>query len=271
MVDVFQEDLLTGRTALITGGGTGLGFATAGKLARLGAHVVLAGRRLDVAESSARELREQGLAASAIQLDVRDYDAVAAAIAGIVEENGGLDILVNNAAGNFRCATEDLTPNGWRTIVDIDLNGTFNCTHAAFSALSASPHIGRIVSIITSYAWSGWPGCAPAASAKAGIQALMKTLAVEWGDRNILCNSVAPGIIGGTEGARRIHEEVGRGDHELNRVPVGRTGSADDIANVVAFLASPAGQYVNGADLVVDGGRQYSFGKASVGVGNEQR
>jgi NAD(P)-dependent dehydrogenase (short-subunit alcohol dehydrogenase family) len=122
--------------------------------------------------------------------------------------------------------------------------------------------VGRIVSIITSYAWSGWPGCAPAASAKAGIQSLMRTLAVEWGDRNILCNTVAPGAIGDTEGARRIHEEPGRGNHELNRVPVGRFGSRSDIASAVAYLVSDAGRYVNGTDLVVDGGRQFCFGMA---------
>ncbi|MBV6756705.1 SDR family oxidoreductase [Rhodococcus opacus] len=262
MEDIFGPGLLKGRVALVTGGGTGIGLSTATLLSTLGAHVVLAGRREDVVRDAADNIVAQGNAASSVQLDVRDYEQVAATIAGIVKDQGGLDILVNNAAGNFRCATEELSPNGWRTVVDIDLHGTFNCTRAAFDALSASPYTGRVVSIITSYGWSGWPGCAPAAAAKAGIQSLMRTLAVEWGDRNILCNSVAPGAIGDTEGAKRIHDDVGRGDHELSRVPVGRYGERDDIAAAVAYLVSPAGRYVNGTDLVVDGGRQFSFGTA---------
>ncbi|MER6561765.1 SDR family oxidoreductase [Streptomyces sp. NPDC001027] len=262
MKGIFQPDLLVGRVALVTGGGTGLGLETATLLASLGAHVVIAGRRTEVAQEAAESIVGQGHRASALQVDVRDYPQVEGAIARIVQEQGGLDILINNAAGNFRCNTEELTPNGWRTIIDIDLNGTFNCSHAAFEALSKSKHVGRIVSIITSYAWSGWPGCAPAASAKAGIQSLMRTLAVEWGNRNILCNTVAPGAIGDTEGARRIHEDAGRGAHELSRVPVGRFGSRADIAAAVTYLVSDAGRYVNGTDLVVDGGRQFCFGTA---------
>jgi NAD(P)-dependent dehydrogenase (short-subunit alcohol dehydrogenase family) len=260
--DVFQPGLLAGRVAMVTGGGTGLGLETATLLARLGAQVVIVGRRLDVAEGAAAAIVAEGGRASAFQTDVRDYARVEAVVNEVVARQGGLDILVNNAAGNFRCDTEKLSPNGWRTIIDIDLNGTFHCCKAAFPALSASRHVGRIVSIITSYAWSGWPGCAPAAAAKAGIQSLMRTLAVEWGGKNILCNSVAPGAIGDTEGTRRIHEESGRGAHELNRVPVGRFGSRTDIAGAVAYLVSPAGRYVNGTDLVVDGGRQFSFGAA---------
>ena len=262
MNDIFRPDLLQGRVAVVTGGGTGLGLETASFLAELGAHVAIAGRRSEVAQAAAQQIVDNGGSASGHQLDVRDFPAVESVVQDVVSRYGSLDILVNNAAGNFRAKTEDLSPNGWRTIVDIDLNGTFNCSRGAFAALSASGYVGRIISIITSYAWSGWPECAPAAAAKAGIQSLMRTLAVEWGDRNILCNTVAPGAIGDTEGARRIHEESGRGEHELARVPVGRFGSRRDIATAVAFLASPAGLYVNGTDLVVDGGRQFSFGKA---------
>ncbi|MDR3534503.1 MAG: SDR family oxidoreductase [Rhodopila sp.] len=262
MEQIFQPGKLAGRVALVTGGGTGIGLETATQMASLGAHVVIVGRRLDVAEDAAAGLVAQGLKASAFKMDVREYAMVEAVFGEVVHKHGSLDILINNAAGNFRADTEKLSPNGWRTIIDIDLNGTFHCCRAAFPALSASQHVGRIVSIITSYAWSGWPGCAPAAAAKAGIQSLMRTLAVEWGNRNIVCNSVAPGAIGDTEGTRRIHEDAGRAAHELGRVPVGRFGSRADIAAAVAYLVSPAGRYINGTDLVVDGGRQFCFGNA---------
>ena len=261
MESVFRKDLLEGRVALVTGGGTGIGLETATFLATLGAHVVIAGRRLEVARSASDKIVADGYRSSAFELDVRDYAMVESVIAQIVDREGTLDILINNAAGNFRCDTEKLSANGWRTIVDIDLNGTFNCSRAAFSALSQSRHVGRIVSVTTTYAWSGWPGCAPAAAAKAGIHSLMRTLAVEWGGRNIVCNTVSPGAIDDTEGTSRIHEQSGRAAHELGRIPVGRFGERKDIASAVAYLVSPAGQYINGADLVVDGGRQFSFGE----------
>ena len=195
---------------------------------------------------------------SAFQLDVRDYAIVEGVLSQVVDREGAVDILINNAASNFRCDTERLSPNGWRTIVDIDLNGTFNCCRAAFSALFQSRHVGRIVSLITSYAWSGWPGCAPAAAAKAGIRSLMRTLAVN-GPADIVCNSVSPAPSKARR--RQSHpQQSGRATHELGRIPVGRFGDRSDIANAVAFLVSPAGQYINGADLVGDGGRQFSFG-----------
>jgi NAD(P)-dependent dehydrogenase (short-subunit alcohol dehydrogenase family) len=246
---IFSPGLLSGRTAFITGGGTGIGFGIAQMFCQLGARVVIASRKAD--------LRRAGGEAVGVVTDVRDYDSVVAAMNETVSRWGGIDILINNAAGNFTCPTEELTPNGWRTVVDIDLNGTFHCCRAAFPYLSASPHTGRIVSIITAYAWGGWPGCAPAAAAKAGIQSLTRTLALEWGPKNILSNTVAPGPIADTEGTRRIHEETDRAEVELARVPVARFGRVDEIAAAVTYLVSPAAAYVNGTDLVVDGGRQF--------------
>lgn len=257
---VFRAHMLDGRVAAITGGGTGLGFGIAMKLGRLGAKVAICGRRGEVLDSAVERLRAAGITAFAKVADVRQYEAVERFVAEAVDIHGSLDILVNNAAGNFVKATAELSPNGWKAPVDIDLNGTFNCCRAAFPHLRASPHIGRIVSIITSYAWTGWPGCAPAAAAKAGIQSLMRTLASEWGPQNILSNTIAPGAIADTEGAQRIHERTGRGESERAKIPVGRFGSVEDIANAVAYLVSPAGNYVNGTDLVVDGGRQFGRG-----------
>ena len=260
-VEVFPPDLLDNRVAVITGGGTGLGLATAQRLAGLGAHVVLLGRRHEVVDAAAQAIRDAGGAATSNAVDVRDYSTVADCFAEIAERRAGIDIVINNAAGNFRCATEELSANGWRSVIDIGLNGTFNCSRAAFQYLTVSPYIGRIVSVITTYGANGWPGCAPAAASKAGIQSLMRTLAVEWADRNILCNSVAPGVIGDTEGASRIHKNDSAGSSELDRIPLRRFGDKHDIATAIAYLVSPAGTYINGADLVVDGGRQFSFGR----------
>lgn len=253
----FEAGLLAGRAAFITGGGTGIGFAIARMLADLGANIAIASRRQEVISTAADALRGEGANVLGVTADVRDYASVAAAMRTAAEQFGGIDILVNNAAGNFVCPTEQLSSNGWKTIVDIDLNGTFHCCHAAFPFLTASPHVGRIISIITAYAWGGWPGCAPAAAAKAGVQSLTRTLAIEWGPKNILSNTVAPGPTAHTEGTRRIYEETQRAQAELARVPVGRFGEADEIAAAVTYLASPAAQYVNGTDLVVDGGRQF--------------
>jgi NAD(P)-dependent dehydrogenase (short-subunit alcohol dehydrogenase family) len=257
---VFRSGLLDGRSALITGGGTGLGFGIAMKLGTLGAKVAICGRRAEILDEATAKLRTAGVTVFAKTADVRQFEAVEMVVQGVVKAHGSLDILVNNAAGNFVKATAELSPNGWKAPVDIDLNGTFNCCRAAFPHLRESPHIGRVVSIITSYAWTGWPGCAPAAAAKAGIQSLMRTLASEWGPQNILSNTIAPGAIGDTEGASRIHERTGRGEIERTQIPVGRFGAVEDIANAVAYLVSPAGSYINGTDLVVDGGRQFGRG-----------
>ena len=254
---IFTPAMLAGRTAFITGGGTGIGLGIAQMFSRLGARVVIASRKQDVVMAAAEGLQSAGGEALGIVMDVRDYDAVAAAMTKTVAHWGGIDILINNAAGNFACPTEELSSNGWKTVVDIDLNGTFHCCHAAFPHLSASPHVGRIVSIITAYAWGGWPGCAPAAAAKAGIQSLTRTLALEWGPKNILSNTVAPGPIADTVGTRKIHEETDRAEAELDRVPVARFGRVDEIAAAVTYLVSPAALYVNGTDLVVDGCRQF--------------
>lgn len=254
---IFSPAMLAGRTAFITGGGTGIGLGIAQMFSGLGARVVIASRKQDVVTAAAESLRSAGGEALGIVMDVRDYDAVAAAMKQAADRWGGIDILINNAAGNFACPTEELSPNGRKTVVDIDLNGTFNCCRAGFSYLSASPHVGRIVSIITAYAWGGWPGCAPAAAAKAGIQSLTRTLALEWGPKNILSNTVAPGPIADTVGTRKIHEETDRAEAELDRVPVARFGRVDEIAAAVTYLVSPAALYVNGTDLVVDGGRQF--------------
>lgn len=247
-------DLLRGKVALITGGATGIGLGITRRFVRQGANVAIVSRdqaNLDRAVLALNE-DEGRRCAIGLRADVRNYEDVRTAIEVCVSEFGALDILVNNAAGNFVCPAEKLSPNGWRTVVDIDLNGTFHCCHASYNALKASG--GCIISLVS--ALPSMPGMAPAAAAKAGIVALSHTLAVEWGQDNIRVNTIAPGPIDGTEGLRRLYDEPGALELQQELVPLGRLGQIRDIADVAAFLASPLANYITGADLVVDGGRR---------------
>lgn len=252
---IFTPNVLAGRVALITGGATGIGYSIAQTFAALGAKVVIASRKQENLDAAVAAISEEGGEISAVCTDVRSPQEVEAAVAYTVSTYGGLDILINNAAGNFTVPTKELSPKGWKVVNDIDLNGTFYGCHASFEALKNSPHGGRIISIVTTRALEGWPGCAPAAAAKAGIISLTRTLAAEWGEYNICSNTIAPGPIGDTEGVKRIYEEQGRGEAELRKVPLGRFGERRDIANAAVYLASDAGSYINGCDLIVDGGR----------------
>lgn len=248
----FSPDCLKGRTALVTGGGGGIGFAIARSLAAAGAQVVLASRNPERIAAAALAIKSEGGQALAIAADVRDPEAVQAAVAAAVATFGGLDILIANAAGNFVVPFADMSFNAWRTVVDIDLHGTFHCAKAAYPHLKVSPHGGRFIAITTMRALEGWPGCAHAAAAKAGVMSLIRSLSVEWGPDGILCNTIAPGPIGGTEGVKRLYEETG----QSTGVPLGRLGRREDIAQAALYLCSDAAGFVTGADLVVDGGRQ---------------
>ncbi len=254
---IFRDDLLQGRIGLVTGGSSGIGLGIVRGFAELGATVALIGRREDkLAEAREQVLRDLPSAELiTIAVDVRNHAAMREAVDGIVSRFGCLDILVNNAAGNFHCPTEQLSENGWRAVIDIDLNGTFNGCQAALPGLKASSHGGRIINITVPQALSGWPGSAHAASAKAGVLSLTRSLAVEWGGYGIRVNNVLPGPIAGTEGLRRLYEDRGIADHEYERMAMGSFGLVDDIANACAFLASPGGDFVTGCDFMVDGGR----------------
>ncbi|PHK94380.1 short-chain dehydrogenase [Pseudoroseomonas rhizosphaerae] len=251
----FAPGLLADQVAFVTGGGSGIGFAIASAYARLGARVVIASRRQATLDAAAARLAAEGAEVAAFQADVRSYEQVHEAVTRTVERFGALDILVNNAAGNFFCPTADLSANGWKTVVDIDLNGTFHCCRAAYAALKASRGGGRIISIVTMNALSGWPGAAHAAAAKAGILSLSRSLAVEWGPDGIRSNTISPGPIADTEGVRRLYEDRGVAELERRRTALGRFGRTEDVANAAVFLASPLAAYVTGENLVVDGGR----------------
>lgn len=256
---MFTSDTLKDRVAFITGGAGGIGLEIATLYARLGAKVVVASRNQERLNESVALLAKENLKITALKVDVRNYEELQQAIETTVELHGGLDILINNAAGNFVCPTADLTPNGWRTVIDIDLNGTFYGCQAAYKHLKASKFGGNIISIVTMLGLTGWPGAAHAAAAKAGIVSLSRTLAVEWGPDNIRVNTISPGPIGDTEGVKRMYIDSGRGDVECKKTALNRFGQKIDVANAAVYLASDLGNYITGDNLIVDGGRWLKY------------
>lgn len=241
----FSADLLADRTALVTGGGTGIGRAIAEGLARAGANVVIAARRLEPLEQAAAEIESStGRPVSVDQVDIRDLDAVGA----LAERQAGVDILVNNAGGQFPQKARDFSPNGWRTVVDLNLHGTWNMTQA-FGDRMLDRNGGSICNIVATVG-RGIPGIAHSASARAGVVELSKTLAYEWGPK-IRVNCVAPGQFR-TDAYDDTYED-GVGDGFVDQ-PLPHLGHVDDIAHAVVFLVSPAARFVTGEVMYVDGG-----------------
>ncbi len=240
--------------ALVTGGGTGLGRAIAAALAEDGFNLAIASRSPDHLSAGAADLRGRGARVLTVPVDVRQPDQVDRMIDAVRAEYGRLDTLVNNAAGNFPAPAERITPNGWRAVVGIVLDGTFYCSRAAFPLLTKSP-APSIVNIIASYAWMAGPGTAHSAAAKAGVLALTRTLAVEWARHGIRVNAVAPGPVhtDGTDRQLWVSEEIVRA--VTDGVPLGRFGTPAEIAEAVRFLVGPRSSYVTGQVLTVDGGQ----------------
>ena len=251
MTPLFAPTLLHRKVALVTGGGTGICRGIALAFAKHGCDVAIASRTLEHLEPTRDELRALGVRAVAKAADVRDPAAVNDAVSAVVSELGRLDILINGAAGNFICLAENLSPNGFGTVVDIDLKGTFNVSRAALPHLKAQG--GSVINISATLPYLGTMGQAHASAAKAGVDSLTRTLAVEWGPYGIRVNGIAPGPIEGTEGVRRLTNQKSR-EGALRHCPLGRLGTVDDIANASLYLASDAASYVNGVTLVVDGG-----------------
>ncbi len=246
---MFQAELLKGRTIVVTGGGTGLGAEMARRFAELGARAVVLGRRKEKLDEVVASIEARGGKASAFTCDVRDF----AMVQDVAAQVGAVDGLVNNAAGNFLAAAEDLTSNGFKTVVDIVLNGTFHCT-SAFGRKMIEGRKGAIVNIVTTYAWMGSAFVLPSACAKAGVLAMTRSLAVEWAAYGVRVNAIAPGPVP-TEGAfSRLMPDPSMEEMARNRIPLKRFGTAREIADAATYLLSDGAGYVTGDCLTIDGG-----------------
>jgi NAD(P)-dependent dehydrogenase (short-subunit alcohol dehydrogenase family) len=251
---MLAEGTLAGKAAIVTGGGSGIGRALALELARLGAAVSVAGRRLEPLEETVALIERAGGRALAQATDVREPDQVDDLVNATAAAFGRVDILVNSAAGNFVVKAEDLSPNGWRAVVSIVLDGGFLCSRAAGRRMIEQGEGGAILSVIASYAWTGGPGTVHSAAAKAGIVAMTRTLAVEWAQHGIRANCICPGPTE-TEGAGTAlwPTEEDRARVEAT-VPLGRLATAEEVASWGVALCTPFADYITGETLTIDGG-----------------
>jgi peroxisomal 2,4-dienoyl-CoA reductase len=256
----FRNDVLKGKVALVTGGASGIGLGIAHRLAAAGADLALASRRSELCEEKAAELAKQyGVRAIGLALNVRDSEAVAGTMAQVAEKLGSLDILINNAAGNFYYASNRLSDNQWKSVLEIDLYGTFFCSRAAFEHMKGKG--GLIVSISMTLHHQGWVGMAPACAAKAGIDALTMTLAQEWGHHGIRVNAIAPGPII-TEGVQKAFSMGGDFEDFKDTIPLGRAGEPEDIGDLAVYMA--CAPWMTGSIVTLDGGERLSARRGGV-------
>lgn len=262
---MFRSDLLAGKRVLITGGGTGLGKSMGRRLLELGAELAICGRRGEVLEATAREHREAtGGRVSTHVCDVRHVDAVEAMIEELFARHP-LDALVNNAAGNFLCKSEALSPGAVDAVLGIVLKGSASCTLACGRRWLAAGRRGTVLSIVTSYAWTGSAYVLPSAMAKAGVLAMTQSLAVEWGGRGVRLNAIAPGPFPTPGAWERLVPTPALARAFETRNPLGRPGEHRELADLAAFLLADGSAYVNGEVITIDGGEwlkgagQFSF------------
>ena len=251
MDKIFADNILQGKVAFVTGGATGITGGVARAFSEAGALLAITSRKEENLIAQQQFIEEQGGKCFAVQADVRDYAAVENAIAKTVEQYGRIDIVVNGAAGNFLCKANELSPNGFATVLDIDTKGTFNVCRAAFEELKKSQ--GQILNISATLHYLATPMQIHVSAAKAGVDAITRNLSVEWGRYGIRVNGIAPGPIEDTEGMKRLLLPEVR-DMLMKKIPLNRFGRIADIENAALFLASDAASYINGVTLVVDGG-----------------
>lgn len=251
---MFREGLFKDHVAVITGGGTGIGLAIAKRLGELGARIVIGSRNSENIEQGSAVLRHAGLDPLCVQIDVRKPEQVDEMVQRVLRHFGRIDILINNAAGNFICRAEDLSPNGWNAVIGIVLNGSFYCSRAVGRHMIQRGKGGAIVSILANYVWTGSAGTIHSAAAKAGVMSMTQTLAVEWAKHKIRVNAVAPGPIESVGAAKQLWDSPEAVERITRMVPAGRWGTADEVADAVAFLASPESGFITGEILTIDGG-----------------
>jgi peroxisomal 2,4-dienoyl-CoA reductase len=252
METIFAKDILQGKVAFVTGGGTGITGGVARAFAEHGAKIAITSRKEENLAAMKSTVEGFGGECFTVAADVRDFEAVENAIAKTVEHYGKVDIVVNGAAGNFLCAADQLSPNGFGTVVDIDTKGTFNVCRASFEELKKSK--GQILNISATLHYLATPMQIHVSAAKAGVDAITRNLSVEWGRHGIRVNGIAPGPIEDTEGMKRLLMPELK-DKLTKKIPLQRFGRIADIENAALFLTSDAANYINGVTLVVDGGQ----------------
>jgi NAD(P)-dependent dehydrogenase (short-subunit alcohol dehydrogenase family) len=253
ITDIFQPNLFKDKTVFITGGGSGINFGIAQNYAALGANIAICGRTQEKLDAAAESLKsDYNVNVSAVSADVREIDQLTEAMKISKEKLGPIHTLINGAAGNFICTADQLSSNGFKTVIDIDLVGSFNACKAAFEQLVQTK--GNIIFISAGQALIPYFAQVHVGAAKAGIDNLMRNLALEWGYLGIRSNSIAPGPIEGTEGMKRLAPGAVK-DKLVETIPMQRLGTVNDIGQACAYLSSPLADYVNGTLLIVDGGQ----------------
>lgn len=253
---MLANDSLKGKTVIVTGGGSGLGKSMASYFSELGANLVITSRKLEVLEQTASEIKEKtGNEVHCVACDVREYEQVERVLTEAKEKFGSIDVLLNNAAGNFISPTERLSHRAFDTVVDIVLRGSYNFTLAIGKDWIESKRKGTILNIVTTYAWTGSGYVVPSACAKSGVLAMTRSLAVEWAKYGIRSNAIAPGPFP-TEGAwsRLLPGDLKKKYDPAKKVPVGRVGEHQELANLAAYLISDYSSYINGEVITIDGG-----------------
>jgi NAD(P)-dependent dehydrogenase (short-subunit alcohol dehydrogenase family) len=244
------------KVIIVTGGSNGMGKGMAKRFATDGAKVVIIGRTLEKLEEAKKEIETYPGQVEPIQLDIRHAEKVSEMIMYVDEKFGRIDALVNNAAGNFICPAENLSINGWKSVIDIVLNGTFYCSSAIGKYWIDRQSKGVILNMVATYAWNAGAGVIHSAAAKAGVLSMTRTLAVEWGKKyGIRVNAIAPGPIERTGGADKLWESEEAAKRTLNSVPLGRLGTPEEIAALATFLLSDESGYINGECITIDGGQ----------------